>query len=109
MSVYISLFHGRNDPDAIMEDWGEPGPLLGPFEWIQVSYLKNIRVGFLDEKGNNQDGMFAVVDDMVFYDGMYYGDYDILSASRLSTRDMKKSMAERFDQSLTKVTQERDV
>lgn len=109
MSVYISLFHGRNDPDLVMEDWGEPGPLLGPFEWIQVTYLNNIRAEYIDKSGKSMEARFAIVDDMVYYDGMYYGDFDILSASRLSTRDMKKSMAEQFDQSLSTVTVERDV
>lgn len=109
MSVYVNLFHGRNDPDAVMEDWGEPGPLLGPFEWVQVTYLKNIRAEYIDKNGKSTLAHFAVVDDMVYYDGMYYGDFDILSTSRLHTRDMKKSMAEQFDQTLSTVTAGRDI
>ena len=28
--LYLALFHGRDDRNAQMEDWGFNGPLLGP-------------------------------------------------------------------------------
>ena len=30
--VYLHLFHGRAEPDQSLDDWGEQGPVLGPFE-----------------------------------------------------------------------------
>lgn len=78
MSLYIHLFHGRKDPDQEMKDWGEGGPLLGPFEWVQVTYFKTVRCGLPD--GN--DIWLTRHDDMVFYDGMYYGDFDIVSSKK---------------------------
>lgn len=107
MSVYLQLYHGRTDPDAQMEDWGTDGPLIGPLEWIKVAYLRNIRIAFLKD-GKIVDAFFGIVDDMIFYDGVYYGDYEVISASKLSTRNLKKSKAVAFDQSLTTVAQERD-
>lgn len=76
MSVYIHLFHGRSDPDKSMDDWGDDGPVLGPFEYVQITYLQTLRLGLPD----GGDGWIRKVDDMLYYDGVYYGDLDIVSS-----------------------------
>ena len=43
--VYIELFHGRNDPDQEMEDWGVPGPVFGPFRFAHTTYSDHIKLG----------------------------------------------------------------
>lgn len=78
MSLYVQLFHGRKDRDQLMQDWGENGPTLGPFEWVQVTYFKTVRCGL----PNGEDIWLTRCDDMVFYDGMYYGDFDIVSSKK---------------------------
>lgn len=94
MSVYIQLFHGRKDPDATMDDWGETGPTLGPLTYVQMTYFQTIRLGL----PNGDDGWLTKVDDLVYYDGMYYGDIDIVSSK--NDRDINTRKAKEFDEKL---------
>ncbi len=95
MSVYIQLFHGRKDPDASMDDWGEDGPTLGPFEYVQMTYFQTVRLGLPD----GGDGWLKKVDDMIYYNGMYYGDIDIVSSK--NDRDVNTRKAQQFDEKLS--------
>lgn len=101
MSLYIHLFHGRADPDATMTGWGEEGPLLGPFEWVQVTYFQTVRCGLAD--GN--EVWLTRYDDMVFYDGMYYGDFDVLSAKKSPRVSGKKPVP--YDPKLGELPEDR--
>jgi hypothetical protein len=96
VSVYIQLFHGRSDPDATMEDWGETGPTLGPFEYVQITYLQTVRLGLPD----GGDGWLTKVDDLLYYNGMFYGDLDIVSSK--NDRDINTRKAEQFDEALAR-------
>ena len=71
--VYINLYHGRTYPEQDIDDWGSEGPTLGPFSQVQVTYLYNIRA--LDADGAYH--FFTIIEDMVLYDGVYYGDWSI--------------------------------
>ena len=101
MSLYIHLFHGRADPDQEMKDWGENGPLLGPFEWVQVTYFQTVRCGLAD----GSDIWLTRYDDMVFYDGMYYGDFDVVSSKKSSRLPGGKSVE--YDPELAELPEER--
>lgn len=74
---YISLFHGRKDPNQDLEGWGEQGPIIGP---INISWTYgDIKI----HPANWQDDTFTslpVVEHMVKLYGMYYGDFEILTA-----------------------------
>ena len=68
----IKLFHGRLTPSEQLHDWGSDGPLLriGGFH---VTYLSTYRVMLAD-----QDWHFLkFVDDLLFYDGVLYGDFTV--------------------------------
>jgi hypothetical protein len=75
--VYINLFHGRKDPFADMDGFGEAGPIIGPlhFSWT----YKSLKVHACDDKVDDWGDMHSLwlFNDLVFFDGMYYGDFEI--------------------------------
>lgn len=79
----IKLFHGRQRPDEELSDWGEDGPLL-KIEYLHVVYFTTFQLGtpdndevWLDDWVHaKQDGI--LVDGLIHYDGMFYGDWNIL-------------------------------
>lgn len=73
--MYLKLFHGRKDPlNEPMDDWGIDGPLF-KIVWIHAWYLDCIDVCY--ERDNMAD--LEVVNNCIYYDGVYYGDYTIFS------------------------------
>lgn len=71
--MYMKLFHGRRYRDTVMEDWGEAGPVFGPLDFVHTTYGDNIKVRV---SGGNVI-MFDLHSDMLFYDGMFYGDWSV--------------------------------
>ena len=64
---FLRLWHGRRSLDADLDGWGEDGPTFGPFPFFHMTYCSEIKFG---------DGLcLEVVDGLVFYDGVYYGDW----------------------------------
>lgn len=76
MGIYLKLFHGRKDPSDNLEDWGENGPLIGPFSWFHGTYLTTFTFGDKDE-GEQWYLQDSIVGDLIYYDGMFYGDFTI--------------------------------
>lgn len=68
MPLYLSLFHGRLDPDESMNDWGTEGPTFGPLDAVQSTY-GTLRLAFEDREVH-----LPLVDGLVHYDGVLYGD-----------------------------------
>ena len=75
--VYVRLFHGRLDPNENMNDWGFDGPLLGPFESVHFTYKWHVRC--LPLSSQEKEVEFEFNDDLLFYDGKYYGDFEIVA------------------------------
>ena len=76
--VYLQLYHGRKDPSEDMDDWGFVGPTFGPLTSVVQTYLTHFRL-----YGN--DGMelwLETRDDMIVWQGSYYGDMSIFIAGR---------------------------
>ncbi len=71
--VYLKLFHGREDPNQDMDDWGADGPIFGPYNYIHTTYAFFIKMGLHSGEVHN----LYVVEDMIYYDGMYYGDWSV--------------------------------
>ena len=96
MTVYLHLFHGRDDPNQDMDDWGSDGPVLGPFRYVHITYLGHIKFSMETEAFKAAfpdatriypyegwvDGELDTYEDMILYQGKYYGDFSI------STRDV---------------------
>ena len=76
-SVYIKLFHGRDDPEQDMDDWGYDGPTLGPFEAVCFTYCTHVRC-FTDEN-NDEELCLSFHDGMLVHDGKYYGDFEVVA------------------------------
>src|SRR5690606_1216474 len=68
---YLKLFHGRKRPEEPLEDWGEPGPIFGPFPYFHTTYGSSIQ--FVHEV----EHQLQIVGDLVYYDGMFYGDWSV--------------------------------
>lgn len=89
--VFIELFHGRRRPGEDMEDWGEPGPVIGPFRYAHVTYASVIHVRIDDE-----DFDLDFDDDCLRYDGMLYGDFSVIGAT-LANHDELRGRREDID------------
>lgn len=72
---YIALFHGRSGPDDKLSDWGLDGPVIGPvgIGWTYGG-LKLFAPGWNDFE------FLPTKDDLVHYDGKYYGDFEVFHA-----------------------------
>lgn len=70
--LYIRLFHGRTDPEQDMNDWGTDGPIFGPYESVHTTYACRIKMIKAD---SSYDELLVYPEDLVFYDGVYYGDW----------------------------------
>lgn len=92
--VYLHLFHGREEPDQSLEDWGEQGPVLGPFEFAHVTYGEEIN---LDDEGAG----LKLVGGLIYYGGVYYGDFSVISAAKFSESEDLRSRHAPFDQAKT--------
>ena len=63
------LWHGRTDVSEEMNNWGKSGPVFGPFPFFHMTY--RCEIAFSQECGY----LLKIVDDLVYYDGKYYGDW----------------------------------
>lgn len=82
--LYLKLLHGRKDPNEQMEEWGSNGSNIGPLSWCHITYLSSINIGFLNGSDtapmlHKKDGM-CFIDDMLYFNGIYYGDWELFIA-----------------------------
>jgi hypothetical protein len=86
MPAYIELFHGRTDPKEELEDWGSPGPIFGPLQFVHTTYACDIKFNYADESQRN--GWLNVTEDFVYYDGVYYGDWSVFTELNDDLREL---------------------
>ena len=93
--LYLHLYHGRQYPGERLEDWGSEGPTFGPYENIQITYGAHIKMHVLDHFDD-----LAWYEDLVFYDGIYYGDLSISTEplSSLSPYEKPKTFLPKKEQ-----------
>jgi len=84
MSIYIQLLHGRKDPDEDMNEYGFDGPCIGPFDWMHVIY--NIDFQLTREGPPYVEWWVSFVGDLLYYDGAYYGDWEIVDESSMRNK-----------------------
>ena len=75
--LYLHLFHGRADPHEQLDDWGFPGPTFGPLQSVQQTYAGGWRL--FGEYGVTE-GWLPMHDDLVAWDGAYFGDVTVFVA-----------------------------
>lgn len=97
--VFIDLYHGRKDPDEDMKDWGTMGPV---FEVDMCNFLYGNKIRLM--KDNNIIGFLLVVDGLIYYDGVYYGEVSITGGDptdadpmRIVPFDPEKANAKQVD------------
>ena len=90
--MYLRLFHGRTDPQQDMDDWGSDGPVLGPYKFAHTTYMCHVKLGRLD--GNCDE--LNIHEDMLYYDGCYYGDWSVFCEETLNDSQYQAS---KFEQS----------
>jgi len=90
--IYIRLFHGRTDPNRDMDGWGSDGPVFGPYAVVQTTYAYWIRLGKFTDTQFDELRLF---DDMVYYDGVYYGDWSVFSTDMFQKLGLKRCLSTR--------------
>lgn len=92
--MYISLFHGRQDPVDNLEDWGNIGPVFGPYDTVHITYESHIKM----TTQSGFDNLFWTKDNLIYYDGVYYGDFEILDDWTLALGDRHIKFREELTQ-----------
>lgn len=87
--LYIRLFHGRTNPNQDMDEWGSDGPVFGPYDFSHTTYALNLKLG----KNDVCDELFCF-EDMLFYDGTYYGDWTVFGLETLEKGKFKLTVFE---------------
>jgi hypothetical protein len=75
--LYLQLYHGRTEPGQQMEDWGFTGPTFGPLTCVVQTYFCTLRL----HGDPHQELWLEKYDDMIVWDGAYYGDMSIFIAT----------------------------
>ncbi|MFT3712679.1 MAG: hypothetical protein QM817_33940 [Archangium sp.] len=69
----LRLFHGRRSLEEKLSDWGHDGPVLGPLRSVNATYCEELRL-------ETTDGLvvaLSVIRGLVYYGGVFYGDFEI--------------------------------
>jgi hypothetical protein len=72
--MYLKLFHGRDDPDEEMNNWGFDGGYIGPLQWAHTTYLHHFRVHPVE---STEDFDLLFEKDLLVFNGKYYGDWSL--------------------------------
>ena len=82
--MFLGLFHGRNSRKEDMDDWGFAGPVLGPLNYCHTTYMAYVHVQFVNGQdariccnSGHLDVDLEVVEDMIQFEGAYYGDWTV--------------------------------
>jgi len=89
----INFYHGRQDPDQAMDDWGEDGPTF-ELKFVTWTYGMVNLIGFAGGE-ENEDLFFRDLSpqELFYYEGWYYGDFSI----DMLDRDDPKTKVKDFD------------
>lgn len=77
--LYLRLFHGRTTPQEDLDDWGTDGPVFGPYEFAHITYASILRLGKQDDTCDE----LHCFEDLLYYDGVYYGDWTVFNQDTL--------------------------
>ena len=82
--LYLGLFHGRNDPDQSLSDWGINGPMIGPLKHVHTTYATHIKLEFINQADIKKYGFHpgSMIDldidsGMVMFQNHWYGDWTV--------------------------------
>ena len=80
--LYLRLLHGRNSPDEEMSDWGFQGPVLGPLDYVHVTYSSHVNIG------EEYDHLY-IYEGLLVYDEKYYGDWEVITEKYVKEVDLQ--------------------
>jgi hypothetical protein len=77
--MYLTLHHGRLSKDEDMDDWGFDGPIIGPLQYLHVTYCSDIKYGTVDGEAasNGPSHVILLDEDLLGFDGKLYGDWEL--------------------------------
>jgi hypothetical protein len=75
--MYLRLYHGRTDPNQQMDHWGFAGPTFGPLRCYVHTYCGIFR---FHGEGDSSEVWLETHDDMIRWDGCFYGDMEVFLA-----------------------------
>jgi hypothetical protein len=105
MPVYLELFHGRKAMDEQLDDWGSQGPILGPLRYVHTTYATDIKLETID----GVDGVLELhgeeVVDLLYYDGVFYGDWSVFAAEVLERESTLKTRVQQFEPERARATE----
>ena len=78
LGTYIQIWHGRENRDDTLNDWGSVGPVFGPFEDVQITYGSHIH-GWPKPDSGVPKLELTFDGDMIVHEGVYYGDMSIFA------------------------------
>lgn len=120
--LYLSLFHGRKSIDEQLDDWGFDGPTIGPLDYIQVTYMSDVKFsaspevmdwffpdviaewrakGYSNAKGPLCDWQFDIEGDLIHYQDAYFGDWSVFLAGPETDRGARAGLPAAAAGSLT--------
>ena len=88
------MYYKRVDkPSDIDNDtWWETGLFWGPYKFVHTNYACRVKLGRLDGSCDE----LIIYEDMLYYDGCYYGDWSVFCKKLLND---SKYQASEFEQS----------
>lgn len=92
--IFLDLYHGRTDPNQDMDDWGSCGPIFEVEGGVTGTYGADLKFCLPRFRGS---GILAVHDGLVFYDGVWYGDWCVYHEVG-ETTDRTAARLQEFDQ-----------
>lgn len=79
--LYLTLWHGRTSPEEELNSWGRQGPVFGPLDEIHQTYGGALTMFDL---GGDFFGELRISNGLIYYDGIYYGDWNAKSLDDFS-------------------------
>lgn len=87
--VYLELFNGRSTVDEQMRRFGKPGPVLGPFPFLQTTYGDNLKF--------DRSMMIDLVQGLIYYAGTFYSDWSVIDGDTVCRSEDLQQRLETFD------------
>ena len=96
MALYLHLFHGRDDPEEDMDDWGFDGPTIGPLKFVHTTYTTDIKICFANAEIEQKffpnsppefpDTRWIHINDWCLeYNNKFYGDWSVFDSTLTGT------------------------
>lgn len=99
MKTYFELLNGRENPYSDETEEHLQAKVIGPVKFVQVVFLSHIIIG-----GFSESEFLSIVDDYIFYDGVFYSDISIFDEEAMK-EGMRRVVVEQYDSNKSKLNQ----